>query len=50
MKILFEGSYYPTSTLESIFEDPKFYSEKNNKEARITSVGYYHSFEKNEII
>jgi hypothetical protein len=50
MKILFEGSYYPTSTLERIFEDPKFYSEKNNKEARITSVGYYHSFEKNEII
>ena len=50
MKILFEGSYYPTTVLQKIFDDPKFYNQKNEKEGKITSVGYYHSFKKKELV
>jgi len=49
MKILIEGAYYPISTLQNIFDDPKFYNHKG-LEGKIISVGYYHSFEKNELI
>jgi len=49
MKILIEGEYYPIKTLQNIFEDPKFYIQ-NGLEGKITSVGYYHSFEKNELV
>lgn len=49
MKILIEGSYYPIQTLQKIFDDPKFYTQ-NGVEGKIISVGYYHSFEKNELI
>ena len=49
MKILIEGAYYPISTLQNIFDDPKFYNQKG-LEGKIISVGYYHSFEKNELI
>ena len=49
MKILIEGAYYPISTLQNIFDDPKFYNQKG-LEGKITSVGYYHSLERNELI
>ncbi|TVZ16403.1 hypothetical protein [Maribacter sp. MAR_2009_72] len=49
MKILIEGAYYPILTLQKIFDDPKFYIQ-NGLEGKIISVGYYHSFEKNELI
>lgn len=49
MKILIEGAYYPNTTLQKIFDDPKFYNQ-NGLEGKITSVGYYHSFEKNELV
>jgi len=49
MKILIEGEYYPIKILQNIFEDPKFYIQ-NGLEGKITSVGYYHSFEKNELV
>lgn len=49
MKILIEGAYYPISTLQDIFDDPKFYNQRG-LEGKIISVGYYHSFEKNELI
>jgi hypothetical protein len=49
MKILIEGAYYPILTLQKIFDDPKFYTQ-NGLEGKIISVGYYHSFEKNELI
>jgi hypothetical protein len=49
MKILIEGAYYPIPTLQKIFDDPKFYTQ-NGLEGKIISVGYYHSFEKNELV
>lgn len=49
MKILIEEEYYPISTLKAIFDDPKFYVQKGDV-GKIISVGYYHSFSKNEII
>ena len=49
MKILIEGANYPITTLQNIFDDTKFYNQKNS-EGTVTSVGYYHSFEKNELI
>ena len=49
MKILIEGANYPITTLQNIFYDAKFYNQKNS-EGTVTSVGYYHSFEKNELI
>lgn len=49
MKILIEGVTYPIEELQKIFEDPKFYKQ-NGFEGSITSVGYYHSFEKNSLI
>lgn len=49
MKILIEGAYYPITTLQKIFDDPKFYNQ-NGLEGKIISVGYYHSFEKNELV
>ena len=49
MKILIEGANYPITTLQNIFDDTKFYNQKNS-EGTVTSVGYYYSFEKNELI
>jgi hypothetical protein len=49
MKILIEGAYYPIPTLQNIFDDPKFYTQ-NGLEGKIISVGYYHSFDKNELV
>lgn len=49
MKILIEGASYPISTLQTIFDDAKFYTQ-NGLNGKITSVGYYHSFEKNELV
>jgi hypothetical protein len=49
MKILIEGVYYPITTLQKVFDDPKFYTQ-NGLEGKIISVGYYHSFEKNELV
>lgn len=49
MKILIEGVTYPIEELQKIFDDPKFYKQ-NGFDGVITSVGYYHSFEKNSLV
>jgi hypothetical protein len=49
MKILIEGEKYSLELLEDIFDDPKFYHQEGQK-ATILSVGYYHSYEKGELI
>jgi hypothetical protein len=49
MKILIEGEKYHIELLESIFEDPKFYT-RDGQDGSILSVGYYHSYDKNELI
>jgi hypothetical protein len=49
MKILIEGEDYSIDDLNSVFDDPKFYNQNGNV-GKIISVGYYHSFEKKELI
>lgn len=49
MKILIEGEKYSLDSLQEIFDDPKFYHQENN-EGTILSVGYYHSYERGELI
>lgn len=49
MKILIENEIYPIADLEKVFDDPKFYKQ-NGSDGIITSVGYYHSFEKNSLV
>lgn len=49
MKILIEGEDYSIDKLESVFDDPKFYNQ-NGGVGKIVSVGYYHSFEKKELV
>jgi hypothetical protein len=49
MKILIEGEKYPLEFVKNIFDDPKFYHQEG-QEAIILSVGYYHSYEKGELI
>jgi hypothetical protein len=49
MKILIENEIYPIELLQKVFDDPKFYKQ-NGLEGTITSVGYYHSFEKNSLV
>lgn len=49
MKILIENEIYPIELLQKVFDDPKFYKQ-NGLEGSITSVGYYHSFEKNSLV
>ena len=49
MRILIEGEIYPFDTLGSIFGDHKFYRNTESG-GQITSVGYYHSFENNELV
>lgn len=49
MKILIEGEDYLIDSLNSLFDDPKFYNQNGNT-GKIISVGYYHSFEKKELI
>lgn len=49
MHILIEGESYPEHLLQDLFEDPKFY-RLNGLEGILTSVGYYHSFEKNKLV
>ena len=48
MNIFIEGEKYPVNLLEKVFDDPKFYNV-NGWEGTLTSVGYYHSFEKNRL-
>ncbi|WP_417857788.1 hypothetical protein [Xanthomarina gelatinilytica] len=50
MKILIEGEKYKLEQLTGIFEDPKFYHQDDSQYATILSVGYYHSYEKGELI
>ena len=50
MKILVEGEKYKLEQLTDIFDDPKFYHQSDNQEGTILSVGYYHSYEKGELI
>ena len=49
MKVLIEGEKYNLEELKDIFDDPKFYHQEG-QEATILSVGYYHSYEKGELI
>lgn len=49
MKILIEGEDYSIDNLTSVFDDPKFYNQNGNL-GKIISVGYYHSFEKKELV
>jgi hypothetical protein len=49
MKILIEGEKYKLEQLTDIFDDPKFYHQEG-QDATILSVGYYHSYEKGELI
>jgi hypothetical protein len=49
MKILIEGEDYSIDNLASVFDDPKFYNQ-NGSVGKIISVGYYHSFEKKELV
>ena len=49
MKILIEGEDYSIDDLTSVFDDPKFYNQNGNV-GKIISVGYYHSFEKKELV
>ena len=49
MKILIEGEKYPIELVKDIFDDPKFYHQEG-QEAIILSVGYYHSYERGELI
>ncbi len=49
MKILIEGEKYSLELLQDIFDDPKFYHQEN-QEATILSVGYYHSYQKGELV
>lgn len=49
MKILIEGEKYSIELLQGIFDDPKFYHQEN-QEGIIVSVGYYHSYEKGELV
>lgn len=49
MKILIEGEDYAIDNLTSVFDDPKFYNQ-NGSVGKIISVGYYHSFEKKELV
>ncbi|MDO7174235.1 hypothetical protein [Mariniflexile sp. AS56] len=49
MKILIENEIYPIELLQEVFDDPKFYKQ-NGFDGTITSVGYYHSFEKNSLV
>ncbi|MFK7059421.1 hypothetical protein V3Q90_04695 [Flavobacterium oreochromis] len=49
MKILIEGEDYSIDNLTSVFDDPKFYNQNGNF-GKIISVGYYHSFDKKELV
>ncbi|MBF4470735.1 hypothetical protein [Flavobacterium sp. HJJ] len=49
MKILIEGEDYLIDNLTSVFDDPKFYNQIGSI-GKIISVGYYHSFEKKELV
>jgi hypothetical protein len=49
MKVLIEGEKYSIELLQDIFDDPKFYHQEN-QEGIILSVGYYHSYDKGELI
>ncbi len=49
MKILIEGEKYKLEQLTDIFDDPKLYHQEGQY-GTILSVGYYHSYEKGELI
>ena len=49
MNVLIEEEFYDIAVLESVFDDPKFYNQQGLK-GKITSVGYYHSFEKKKLV
>jgi hypothetical protein len=49
MKILIEGERYQLEQVKSVFDDPKFYHQEG-QEAIILSVGYYHSYERGELV
>lgn len=49
MKILVEGEKYNIEDLNNVFDIPRFYFQNGN-EGIINHVGYYHSFDKNELV
>lgn len=50
MKILIESEAYPLELLEEVLEDASFYITNKSSEGIITTVGYYYSNRKNEIV
>ena len=49
MKVFIEGEKYEASYLKEVFDDPKFYRQEGAY-GTIISVGYYHSYTKEEIV
>ncbi|MCY7360976.1 MAG: hypothetical protein LH629_02745 [Ignavibacteria bacterium] len=49
MKILIEGEKYEIEELAKVFDSPRFYFQDGDKGV-IKQVGYYYSFEKNELV
>lgn len=49
MKVVVEGEKYLITDLSNVFDDAKFYIQ-NGDYGTIHHVGYYHSFEKNELV
>lgn len=49
MRVLIEGEKYNIKDLETLFDTPKFYIQKG-LEGTINAVGYYHSFDRNQLV
>lgn len=49
MRVLIEGEKYNIEELKAIFDDPKYFYQEG-QEGTLLSVGYYHSYEKGELI
>ncbi|CAL2109797.1 conserved protein of unknown function [Tenacibaculum sp. 190130A14a] len=50
MRILIEGEKYKLEELNKIFDNQKFYYQNDSQYGTILSVGYYHSYEKGELV
>lgn len=49
MRVLVEGEWYKRSDLEIFLDDSNFY-DTNGDRGRVNHVGYYHSFDYNELV
>lgn len=50
MRVLVEGEKYDVKVLKSFLGEEKFYVENGDEKGLIDHVGYFHSFEKNELV